>query len=54
MKSGGDAPTLVLNRSAPLRCGPEGAALMVLSYDQDATLSYGGSTAAAIAEMEKE
>jgi hypothetical protein len=36
-----------------LRCGPEGATLIVLTYDQDAAESYGGSTAEVIAEMEK-
>ncbi len=39
--------------SAPLKCGPEGATLMVLTYDQDAAQGYGGSTAEVIADMEK-
>ncbi len=37
----------------PLRCGAEGATLIVLMYDQDAAESYGGSTEEAIARMEK-
>lgn len=40
-------------QAAPLKCGPEGATLIVLTYDQDAAQSYGGSTAEVIAEMEK-
>jgi hypothetical protein len=40
-------------QAAPLICGPEGATLIVLTYDQDAAESYGGSTAEVIAEMEK-
>jgi len=40
-------------QAAPLTCGPEGATLIVLTYDQDAAQSYGGSTAEVIAEMEK-
>jgi hypothetical protein len=40
-------------QSAPLQCGPEGATLIVLTYDQDAAASYGGSTAEVIAQMEK-
>ena len=39
--------------AVPLRCGPEGATLIVLTYDQDAALSYGGSTEEVIAQMEK-
>jgi hypothetical protein len=35
----------------PLRCGPEGATVMVLTYDQDAERSYGGSTAQDIADF---
>jgi len=38
---------------APLRCGPEGATLIVLTFDQDAATSYGGSTEDVIARMEK-
>ncbi len=41
------------DRAAPLKCGPEGATLIVLAYDQDAAQSYGGSTAEVIAKMEK-
>ncbi len=37
----------------PLRCGPEGAMVVVLVFDQDAARSYGGSTAEAIAERER-
>jgi hypothetical protein len=37
----------------PLQCGPEGATLIVLTYDQDAAGNYGGSTEEAIARMEK-
>ncbi len=37
----------------PLQCGPEGATLIVLTYDQDAAESYGGSTEEAIARMEQ-
>ena len=37
----------------PLVCGPDGASLMVLTFDQDAAESYGGSTQDAIAGMEK-
>jgi hypothetical protein len=37
----------------PLICGPEGATLIVMTYDQDAAQSYGGSTAEVIAAMEK-
>jgi len=40
-------------QAVPLRCGPEGATLIVLTYDQDAAESYGGSTAEVIAKMEK-
>lgn len=39
--------------AAPLRCGPEGATLIVLTYDEDAARSYGGSTEEAIARMEQ-
>ena len=39
--------------AVPLRCGPEGATLIVLTYDQDAAQSYGGSTEEVIAQMEK-
>lgn len=39
------APSLV--------CGAEGATVIVLTYDQDAALSYGGSTEEAIARMEQ-
>ena len=39
--------------AVPLRCGPEGATLIVLTYDQDAAQSYGGSTEEVIARMEK-
>jgi hypothetical protein len=38
--------------ATPLTCGPEGATLIVLTYDQDAALSYGGSTEEAISRME--
>lgn len=41
------------DQAAPLKCGPEGATLIVLAYDQDAAQSYGGSTAEVIAKMEK-
>jgi hypothetical protein len=37
----------------PLVCGPEGATVIVLTYDQDAAESYGGSTEEAIARMEQ-
>jgi hypothetical protein len=40
-------------QATPLTCGPEGATLIVLTYDQDAAQGYGGSTAEVIAEMEK-
>jgi hypothetical protein len=40
-------------QAVPLKCGPEGATLIVLTYDQDAAESYGGSTAEVIAKMEK-
>jgi hypothetical protein len=40
-------------QAVPLKCGPEGATLIVLAYDQDAAESYGGSTAEVIAKMEK-
>ncbi|MBI3797585.1 MAG: hypothetical protein HY268_11555 [Deltaproteobacteria bacterium] len=40
-------------QTMPLKCGPEGVTLIVLTYDQDAAESYGGSTAEVIAEMEK-
>lgn len=39
--------------AVPLRCGPEGATLIVLTYDQDAAQSYGGSTEEVLAQMEK-
>lgn len=37
----------------PLRCGPEGATVISLTYDQDAAQSYGGSTEEVIARMEQ-
>jgi hypothetical protein len=37
----------------PLTCGLEGATVIVMTYDQDAAQSYGGSTAEAVAAMEK-
>ena len=40
-------------QSAPLVCGPEGATLIVLTYDRDAALSYGGSTEEVLACMER-
>src|SRR5262249_28458543 len=40
-------------QAAPLQCGPDGATVIVLTYDQDAAASYGGSTAEVIARMEK-
>lgn len=40
-------------KAVPLRCGPEGATVIVLTYDQDAAQGYGGSTEEAIARMEK-
>lgn len=40
--------------AAPLRCGPEGATLIVLTYDEDAARSYGGSTEEVIARMEQQ
>ena len=39
--------------AGPLSCGPEGATLIVLTFDQDASKSYGGSTEDAIRGMEK-
>jgi hypothetical protein len=39
--------------AAPLRCGPEGATVIVLTYDQDAAQSYGGSTEEVLARMEQ-
>jgi hypothetical protein len=39
--------------AAPLTCGPEGATLIVLTYDQDAAQSYGGSTEEVLARMEQ-
>jgi hypothetical protein len=39
--------------ATPLKCGPEGATLIVLTYDQDAAQSYGGSTEEVISRMEK-
>jgi len=40
-------------QAPPLICGPEGTTLIVLTYDQDAAESYGGSTAEVIAQMER-
>lgn len=39
--------------AAPLICGPEGATVVVLIFDQDAAQSYGGSTEEVLARMEK-
>lgn len=39
--------------AVPLRCGPEGATVIVLTYDEDASQSYGGSTEEVIARMER-
>jgi hypothetical protein len=39
--------------AVPLRCGPEGATVIVLTYDQDAAQSYGGSTEDVLARMEQ-
>jgi len=39
-------------QAPPFTCGPEGATLIMLTYDQDAAQSYGGSTEDAIARME--
>jgi hypothetical protein len=36
--------------AVPLRCGSEGATVIVLTYDQDAAQSYGGSTEESIAQ----
>jgi len=36
--------------AVPLRCGSEGATVIILTYDQDAAQSYGGSTEESIAE----
>jgi hypothetical protein len=44
--AGEDAP--------PLRCGPAGAMVIMLTYDADAAQSYGGSTEEVIARMEHE
>ena len=40
-------------QAAPLTCGPDGATVIVLTFDQDAAESYGGSTEDAIKGMEK-
>jgi hypothetical protein len=37
----------------PLRCGADGATVIVLTYDEDAARSYGGSTEEIIARMEQ-
>jgi hypothetical protein len=39
--------------AAPLVCGPEGAMLIMLTFDQDAAQSYGGSTEEVLARMEQ-
>jgi hypothetical protein len=39
--------------AGPLTCGPEGATVIVLTFDQDAAQSYGGSTEEVLARMEK-
>lgn len=39
--------------ATPLICGPHGATVIVLTFDQDAAESYGGSTEDAIQGMEK-
>jgi hypothetical protein len=39
--------------AGPLHCGPEGATVIVLTYDQDAAQSYGGSTEEVLARMEQ-
>ena len=39
--------------AAPLICGPDGATVIVLTYDQDAAQSYGGSTEEVLARMEQ-
>ena len=36
----------------PLECGPEGATVIVLTYDQDAEQSYGGSILKDMADLE--
>ena len=36
----------------PLKCGPEGATVTVLTYDQDADQSYGGSILQDMADLE--
>jgi len=38
--------------ASPLVCGPEGATIIVLTYDKDAAVSYGGSTEEVLARME--
>ncbi|MGE0680529.1 MAG: hypothetical protein AB7P69_06425 [Candidatus Binatia bacterium] len=39
--------------AGPLTSGPEGATVIVLTFDQDATQSYGGSTEEVLARMEQ-
>ena len=39
--------------ASPLTCGPEGASVIVLTYDADAAQSYGGSTEEVLARMEQ-
>lgn len=39
--------------ASPLICGPDGASVIVLTYDADAALSYGGSTEEVLARMER-
>jgi hypothetical protein len=38
---------------SPLICGPNGASVIVLTYDADAAQSYGGSTEDVLARMER-
>ena len=39
--------------ASPLTSGPEGATIIVLTYDADAAQSYGGSTEEVLARMEQ-
>jgi hypothetical protein len=40
-------------QASALTCGPEGASVIVLTYDANATHSYGGSTEEVLARMER-
>jgi hypothetical protein len=40
-------------QASTLTCGPQGATLIVLTFDHDAAKSYGGSTEEVLAKMER-